>query len=200
MGLTSKVPPRSAELGGKLPAGALPRQTLTTPMLLQSRDRFAKLDFLARGWRRCERPRHQGGAARAARRAGAPWTLEELARTAGTSRSVLAERLAQPVGQAPMQCMLFASNLLARSIAPLVRIAEEVGYLRTLLIHGARSAIVAAQRKSVNTNVWLAKLLDGRHPNIAAVALANKNARTVWALLAHGREFRADYVPTASTA
>ena len=73
-------------------------------------------------------------------------------------------------------------------------------YLRTLLIHGARSAILAAQRKSVNTNVWLAKLLDRRHPNIAAVALANKNARTVWALLAHGREFRADYVPEVSAA
>ena len=68
-------------------------------------------------------------------------------------------------------------------------------YLRTLLIHGARSAILAAQRKAVNTNVWLASLLNRRHPNIAAVALANKNARTVWALLAHGRECRADYAP-----
>jgi transposase len=48
-------------------------------------------------------------------------------------------------------------------------------YLRTLLIHGARSAIVAAQRKVVNTNVWLARLLNRRHPNVAAVALANKN-------------------------
>ena len=66
-------------------------------------------------------------------------------------------------------------------------------YLRTLLIHGARSAILAAQRKAVNTNVWLARLLGRRHPNVAAVALANKNARTVWALLAHGREFRPDY-------
>ena len=68
-------------------------------------------------------------------------------------------------------------------------------YLRTLLIHGARSAILAAQRKAVNTNVWLAGLLDRRHPNVAAVALANKNVRTVWALLAHGRQFRANYVP-----
>jgi transposase len=67
-------------------------------------------------------------------------------------------------------------------------------YLRTLLIHGARSAILAAQRKAVNTNVWLTGLLARRHPNIAAVALANKNVRTVWALLAHGREFRPDYV------
>jgi len=33
-----------------------------------------------------------------------------------------------------------------------------------------------------------------------AVALANKNARTVWALLAHGREFRADYAPEVSAA
>lgn len=68
-------------------------------------------------------------------------------------------------------------------------------YLRTLLIHGARSAIVAAQRKAVNTNVWLASLLNRRHPNVAAVAPANKNVRTVWALLAHGREFQPTYVP-----
>jgi len=73
-------------------------------------------------------------------------------------------------------------------------------YLRTLLIHGARSAILAAQRKTENRNVWLANLLTRRHPNIAAVALANKNARTVWALLAHGREFKADYVPTRMAA
>jgi len=61
------------------------------------------------------------------------WTLEELARAAGTSRSVLAERFQQLVGQAPMQYlaqwrMLLASNLLTRSNAPLARIAEEVGY------------------------------------------------------------------------
>ena len=73
-------------------------------------------------------------------------------------------------------------------------------YLRTLLIHGARSAILAAQRKSENTNVWLANLLKRRHPNIAAVALANKNVRTVWAMLAHGREFQANYVSTRMAA
>ena len=47
-----------------------------------------------------------------------------------------------------------------------------------------------AKNKAENTNVWLANLLTRRHPNIAAVALANKNVRTVWALLAHGREFK----------
>jgi CheY-like chemotaxis protein len=73
-------------------------------------------------------------------------------------------------------------------------------YLRTLLIHGARSAILAARRKTQNTNVWLANLLTRRHPNIAAVALANKNAQTAWALLAHGREFHADYLPAVTAA
>jgi transposase len=73
-------------------------------------------------------------------------------------------------------------------------------YLRTLLIHGARSAILAAKNKVDNTNGWLTNLLNRRHPNIAAVALANKNARTVWAMLAHGREFRPDYVPTRMAA
>ena len=52
-------------------------------------------------------------------------------------------------------------------------------YLRTLLIHGARSAILAAIRNSQNASIWLTSLLTRRHANIAAVALANKNARTV---------------------
>jgi transposase len=73
-------------------------------------------------------------------------------------------------------------------------------YLRTLLIHGARSAILAARRQSENKNLWLANLLNRRHANIAAVALANKNVRTVWALLAHGRDFKPDYVPVRATA
>ena len=61
------------------------------------------------------------------------WTLEELAREAGTSRSVLAERFQQLVGSSPMQYltqwrMVLAANLLSRSNAPLARIAEDVGY------------------------------------------------------------------------
>jgi transposase len=65
-------------------------------------------------------------------------------------------------------------------------------YLRTLLIHGARAVIYAAQRKLASTG-WLASLLARRDKNVVAVALANKNARIVWALLAHDREFRSDY-------
>ncbi|MFZ0499134.1 MAG: AraC family transcriptional regulator [Steroidobacteraceae bacterium] len=61
------------------------------------------------------------------------WTLDELARTANTSRSVLAQRFQELVGTAPMQYltqwrMLLAANLLCRSNAPLARIAEDVGY------------------------------------------------------------------------
>jgi AraC-like DNA-binding protein len=61
------------------------------------------------------------------------WTLDELARTAGTSRSVLAERFQQLVGSSPMQYltqwrMLLAANLLRSSNSSLMRIAEEVGY------------------------------------------------------------------------
>ncbi len=61
------------------------------------------------------------------------WTLEELAREAGTSRSMLAERFQQLVGNSPIQYltqwhMLLAANLLCRSNAPLAHIAEQVGY------------------------------------------------------------------------
>jgi transposase len=65
-------------------------------------------------------------------------------------------------------------------------------YLRTLLIHGARAVIRVAERKA-DAESWLRKLLARRHKNVAAVALANKNARTIWALLAHDREYEAQY-------
>ncbi len=70
-------------------------------------------------------------------------------------------------------------------------------YLRTLLIHGARAVIRVAKRPSNHAGNWLAQLLHRRNPNVAAVALANKNARRVWALLAHDREFQPDYAPAA---
>ena len=65
-------------------------------------------------------------------------------------------------------------------------------YLRTLLIHGARSVINASEKKA-EPESWLKKLMVRRNTNVAAVALANKNARIIWALLAHGRTFHPDY-------
>jgi len=65
-------------------------------------------------------------------------------------------------------------------------------YLRTLLIHGVRAVIRQFEHKT-NIQGWLAKLLGRRNKNVAAVALANKNARIAWALLAHDSDFRSDY-------
>jgi transposase len=73
-------------------------------------------------------------------------------------------------------------------------------YLRTLLIHGARSVLRHLKRHPDRADGWLARVAARRNPNIAAVALANKNARTVWALLAHGRDYQAEYRSVNATA
>jgi transposase len=73
-------------------------------------------------------------------------------------------------------------------------------YLRTLLIQGARSVIYAAQRKDTPDDGWLNHLLKRRNANVAAVALANKNARIIWALLSGDREFRPDYATAIAVA
>lgn len=56
-------------------------------------------------------------------------------------------------------------------------------YLGTLLIHGARAVLRTAGKKSDRQSQWVQQLSARRNPNIAAVALANKNARIAWALL-----------------
>ena len=56
-------------------------------------------------------------------------------------------------------------------------------YLRTLMIHGARAVLRTAGRKGDTRSRWIEKMRDRRHPNVVAVALANKNARVVWAIL-----------------
>ena len=64
-------------------------------------------------------------------------------------------------------------------------------YLRTLLIHGARSVVRRSEGKSDGRSLWLNNIKERRNKNIAAVALANKNARIIWALLARGEDYRA---------
>lgn len=63
-------------------------------------------------------------------------------------------------------------------------------YLRTLLIHGVRAAVAAAKRKSDARSRWINAIAERRGANVAAVALANKNARVLWALMARGEEYR----------
>jgi len=69
-------------------------------------------------------------------------------------------------------------------------------FLRTLMIHGARAVIRFAENKAVPES-WLCKLMARRNKNVAAVALANKNARIIWALLAKGMAFRLDHTSAA---
>lgn len=62
-------------------------------------------------------------------------------------------------------------------------------YLRTLLIHGARSVLTHSKHPSE----WLQEISKRRPLNVAVVAQANKTARTIWALLRHERQYQADY-------
>lgn len=72
-------------------------------------------------------------------------------------------------------------------------------YLRTLLIHGARSVIYRVTQKPASCS-WINGVINRRNKNVAAVALANKNTRIVWALLAHDRQYEAGYLRTIAAA
>ncbi|MGF6548807.1 IS110 family transposase [Paraburkholderia youngii] len=63
-------------------------------------------------------------------------------------------------------------------------------YLRTLLIHGARSVLTHAKEPGE----WVEQMKKRRPPNVVIVALANRMARTIWAVLAHDRPYQRDYV------
>ena len=63
-------------------------------------------------------------------------------------------------------------------------------YLRTLLIHGGRAVVLHADKKKDSQSIWMSNLKRRRGNNIAAVAVANKNARVIWALLAHDDVYR----------
>ena len=63
-------------------------------------------------------------------------------------------------------------------------------YLRTLLIHGARAVLT----RSKAPNEWALRLAERRPANVVVVAMANRTARTIWALLAHDRAFQSNFV------
>ena len=64
-------------------------------------------------------------------------------------------------------------------------------YLRTLLIHGTRAVLSASKQQPTGLGVWVQQLRARRGLKKAAVALAAKNARIAWALLARGEDYRA---------
>ena len=63
-------------------------------------------------------------------------------------------------------------------------------YLRTLLIHGARAALSRAAGKTDARSQWIGRMQKRRHPNVVAVALANKNVRIKWSPLSKDQENR----------
>lgn len=68
-------------------------------------------------------------------------------------------------------------------------------YLRYLLVHGARAMLQMARKRDDPLSLWVTRLAARRHPNIAAVALANKTARMAWAMIRRGT----DYQPQLAT-
>jgi transposase len=68
-------------------------------------------------------------------------------------------------------------------------------YLRTLLIHGARSVVFHTKEP----RPWLEQIRQRRPMNVAIVAQANKMARTIWAVLTHDRPYQKDYVSVKVT-
>ncbi len=65
--------------------------------------------------------------------------------------------------------------------------------LRTLLVHGARSVVRTAPNKTDPNNQWVNQLRERRGFNRATVAVANKNARIIWAVLRSGEPYRATF-------
>lgn len=74
------------------------------------------------------------------------------------------------------------------------------GYLRRLLIHGARAVWRIRHKTTDFEHTWLGRLAKRRPTNIALVALVNKRARTIWAMLCHGRAFDPYFKPALALA
>jgi transposase len=66
-------------------------------------------------------------------------------------------------------------------------------YLRTLMIHGARAVVARAKHKDDRLSRWVTNIANKKHPNVAAVALANKTARMAWAMLRNETDYDPDY-------
>jgi transposase len=70
-------------------------------------------------------------------------------------------------------------------------------YLRTIMIHGARAALLRVDRKTDQRSRWAMRIKVTRGHNKAVVALANKNVRIIWALLTRGENYRPPAVASA---
>ena len=72
-------------------------------------------------------------------------------------------------------------------------------YIRTLLVHGARSVLFHTGKKTDGKDIklrrWIKSVWERRGYNKAAVALANKLARMAWAIIKEGSSYNSNYKP-----
>ena len=66
-------------------------------------------------------------------------------------------------------------------------------YLRSLLVHGARSVKAQVDKKNDKLSLWLKDVMSRRHKNVATVALANKMVRIVFAILKNKEDFQCQH-------
>ncbi len=71
------------------------------------------------------------------------------------------------------------------------------GYIRRLLVHGARADLRWSRHRKERRSLWQEGLLARRPTNVVLVAMANKTARVVWAMLSRGETFRTETPATA---
>ena len=103
-----------------------------------------------------------------------------------------------------MRAVLFASATAALGLTPrqsssgdkqrLLGISKRGDvYLRTMLIHGARAVVSQAKHREDRLSLWVTSISKRSHPNVAAVALANKTARMAWAMLRNDTNYDPDF-------
>ena len=114
-----------------------------------------------------------------------PITATALVATVGDAKAFSHGRqFAAWLGLVPKQCSTGGKPRLG----PITKRGNV--YLRTLLIHGARSVLQFTPQRTDAKSVWVEEVRQRRGNNIAAVALAAKHARILWALLAGGQEYQ----------
>jgi len=137
-----------------------------------------KLEEIARGDERCKRPQKNEGIG--------PITSTAILGTIGNARDFKNGRqLSAFFGLVPRQ----SSSGGKQQLLGISKRGD--GYIRKLLVHGARSAIRWAGKRDTKRSAWMLEKVRTRGMNKATVALANKNARVVWAILARDEHYRA---------
>lgn len=104
-------------------------------------------------------------------------------------------RHSSPAGNSPLGSVWYQSRP-ARAAVTLLGISRRGDtYLRTLLIHGARAVV----HLSKDPGDWIRQMSQRRPKNVVVIALANKMARTIWAVLAHDRPYQRDHTSVKPT-